>query len=84
MHKAMEWKAHEMAAGRYPMAPGGPPPDGVRISCVMSARAENAPRASAAPADACAGGTVTRRTVKLIRPPFGNSRDVPGMMRSTP
>jgi STE24 endopeptidase len=23
---AMEWKAHEMAAGRYPMGPGGPPP----------------------------------------------------------
>ena len=29
-------------------------------------------------------GTVTRRTVNLIRPPFGNKRDVPFMMRSTP
>lgn len=26
IHMAMEWKAHEMAAGRYPMGPGGPPP----------------------------------------------------------
>ncbi len=25
IHMAMEWKAHEMAAGRYPMGPGGPP-----------------------------------------------------------
>lgn len=26
IHMAMVWKAHEMAAGRYPMGPGGPPP----------------------------------------------------------
>ena len=26
IHMAMQWKAHEMAAGRYPMGPGGPPP----------------------------------------------------------
>lgn len=26
IHMAMEWKAHEIAAGRYPMGPGGPPP----------------------------------------------------------
>ena len=26
IHMAMEWKAHEMAAGRYPLGPGGPPP----------------------------------------------------------
>ena len=25
IHMAMEWKAHEMAAGRYPAGPGGPP-----------------------------------------------------------
>lgn len=26
IHMAMVWKAHEMAAGRYPIGPGGPPP----------------------------------------------------------
>jgi STE24 endopeptidase len=26
IHMAMEWKSHEMAAGRYPIGPGGPPP----------------------------------------------------------
>jgi STE24 endopeptidase len=26
IHMAMQWKAHEMAAGRYPIGPGGPPP----------------------------------------------------------
>lgn len=26
IHMSMQWKAHEMAAGRYPMGPGGPPP----------------------------------------------------------
>lgn len=25
IHMAMEWKAHEMAAGRFPLGPGGPP-----------------------------------------------------------
>lgn len=25
IHMAMQWKAHEMAAGRYPVGPGGPP-----------------------------------------------------------
>src|SRR5262249_43876157 len=29
-------------------------------------------------------GAVTRRSVRLIRPPSGNSVDVPGMIRSTP
>ena len=26
IHMSMQWKAHEMAAGRYPAGPGGPPP----------------------------------------------------------
>jgi STE24 endopeptidase len=26
IHMAMQWKAHEMAAGRFPVGPGGPPP----------------------------------------------------------
>jgi STE24 endopeptidase len=26
IHMAMEWKAHHMALGDYPMGPGGPPP----------------------------------------------------------
>jgi len=29
-------------------------------------------------------GTVTRRSVRLIRPPSGNNVEVPGMIRSTP
>jgi STE24 endopeptidase len=51
VHMAMQWKAHEMAAGRLAPSPGGPPigwrPDFV----VMSARPENAPRATEAPAE---------------------------------
>ncbi len=41
---SMVWKAHEMAAGRYPMGPGGPPPGWRPDFVVMSARPENAPR----------------------------------------
>jgi STE24 endopeptidase len=54
IHMAMQWKAHEMVAGRYPAGPGGPPigwrPDFV----VMSARPESAPRATVAPAEPAA------------------------------
>lgn len=53
IHMAMEWKAHEMAAGRYPMGPGGPPPGWRPDFVVMSARPENAPSAATpAPAPA--------------------------------
>jgi STE24 endopeptidase len=48
---AMQWKAHEMAAGRYPAGPGGPPAGWRPDFVVMSARPENAPRATVAPAD---------------------------------
>ncbi len=53
IHMAMQWKANEMAAGRYPMGPGGPPPGWRPDFVVMSARPENAPRgATAVPAEA--------------------------------
>jgi len=44
IHMAMQWKAHEMAAGRYPMGPGGPPPGWRPDFVVTSAGPENAPR----------------------------------------
>lgn len=47
IHMAMQWKAHEMAAGRYPMGPGGPPAGWRPDFVVMSARPENAPSATA-------------------------------------
>jgi STE24 endopeptidase len=43
IHMAMEWKAHEMAAGRYPIGPGGPPA-GWRPDFVVLR--ENAPAAN--------------------------------------
>ena len=54
IHMAMTWKAHEMAAGRYPMGPGGPPP-GWRPDFVVlredgTANAPPAPPAEPAPA----------------------------------
>ncbi|QGZ96995.1 M48 family metallopeptidase [Terricaulis silvestris] len=48
---AMQWKAHEMAAGRYPAGPGGPPAGWRPDFVVMSARPENAPSATVAPAE---------------------------------
>lgn len=50
IHMAMQWKAHEMAAGRYPIGEGGPPRGWRPDFVVMSARPENAPSATAAPA----------------------------------
>jgi STE24 endopeptidase len=47
IHMAMQWKAHEMAAGRYPIGPGGPPP-GWRPDFVVMR--EDGPPAPAAPA----------------------------------
>lgn len=46
IHMAMQWKANEMAAGRYPAGPGGPPPGWRPDFVVMSARLENAPSAA--------------------------------------
>jgi|CXWL01.1.fsa_nt_gi STE24 endopeptidase len=56
IHMAMEWKAHEMAAGRYPMGPGGPPegwrPDFVVLRERGAGPAATAPDPSpAAPSD---------------------------------
>lgn len=45
VHNAMVWKAHEIAAGRLPNTPGGPPPGWRPDFVVQSARPENAPRA---------------------------------------
>jgi STE24 endopeptidase len=50
IHMAMQWKAHEMAAGRYPMGPGGPP-EGWRPDFVV---VEEAAPATAAPAEPAA------------------------------
>ncbi len=44
IHMAMEWKAHEMAAGRYPMGPGGPP-EGWRPDFVVLREQASAPAA---------------------------------------
>jgi STE24 endopeptidase len=48
IHMAMQWKAHEMAAGRYPAGPGGPPP-GWRPDFVVLGDAAPAPTPEAAP-----------------------------------
>ena len=45
VHNAMVWKAHEIAAGRLPNTPGGPPPGWRPDFVVQSARPENAPAA---------------------------------------
>lgn len=45
IHMAMQWKAHEMAAGRYLMGPGGPPPGWRPDFVVMHQSPANAPRA---------------------------------------
>jgi STE24 endopeptidase len=50
VHMAMQWKAHEMAAGRYPAGPGGPP-QGWRPDFVV---VEGAAPTTAAPAPAAA------------------------------
>jgi STE24 endopeptidase len=42
IHMAMQWKAHEMAAGRYPMGPGGPP-EGWRPDFVVLRESGEAP-----------------------------------------
>jgi STE24 endopeptidase len=56
IHMAMEWKAHEMAAGRYPMGPGGPPegwrPDFVVIRESGAAAPTPAPAVQPEPAPA--------------------------------
>ncbi|GAM97241.1 peptidase, M48 family [alpha proteobacterium U9-1i] len=52
VHNAMVWKAHEIAAGRLAESPGGPPPGWRPDFVVMSARPENAPRATPAPSPA--------------------------------
>lgn len=46
VHNAMVWKAHEIAAGRFPASPGGPPEGWRPDFVVQSARPENAPRAA--------------------------------------
>ncbi len=51
IHMAMEWKAHHMALGDYPMGPGGPPP-GWRPDFTQPGGAASAPPALAEPATA--------------------------------
>jgi STE24 endopeptidase len=51
IHMAMVWKANEMAAGRIPMGPGGPPP-GWRPRFVVVDEAQGAPPVSAATPEA--------------------------------
>ena len=51
VHNAMVWKAHEIAAGRLPNTPGGPPPGWRPDFVVQSARPENAPAAVTPPAE---------------------------------
>lgn len=51
VHNAMVWKAHEIAAGRLPNTPGGPPPGWRPDFVVQSARPENAPNAVTPPAE---------------------------------
>jgi STE24 endopeptidase len=46
VHMAMQWKAHEMAAGRYPAGRGGPPEGWRPDFVVVSERPENAPAAA--------------------------------------
>ena len=50
IHMAMQWKAHEMAAGRYPTGPGGPPPGWRPDFVVLQPRTNPAP-SPAAPSD---------------------------------
>jgi STE24 endopeptidase len=50
IHMAMEWKAHHMALGDFPMGPGGPPPGWRPDFVVASQRPENAPTAATTPA----------------------------------
>lgn len=57
IHMAMVWKAHEMAAGRYPMGPGGPPPGWRPNFAVMGEG--NAPAAAPAPATTTTPATTT-------------------------
>lgn len=52
VHNAMVWKAHEIAAGRFPNSPGGPPPGWRPDFVLQSARPEAAPRAAAPAAPA--------------------------------
>jgi STE24 endopeptidase len=56
IHMSMQWKAYEIAAGRFPPSPGGPPPGWRPDFVVMHQGAQNAPRATpeaspAAPSD---------------------------------
>ncbi|MGE3929319.1 MAG: M48 family metallopeptidase [Hyphomonadaceae bacterium] len=49
VHRAMTWKANEIAMGRAPASPGGPPPGWRPDFVVMSARPEAAPSAAPSP-----------------------------------
>jgi STE24 endopeptidase len=51
VHNSMVWKAHEIAAGRLPNTPGGPPPGWRPDFVLQSARPENAPSAVTPPAE---------------------------------
>lgn len=51
VHNAMVWKAHEIASGRLPNTPGGPPPGWRPDFVLQSARPENAPSAVTPPAE---------------------------------
>ncbi|MGD9968472.1 MAG: M48 family metallopeptidase [Hyphomonadaceae bacterium] len=51
IHMAMTWKAHEMAAGRYPLGPGGPR-QGWRPDFVVLRERGEAPAAQAPPTPA--------------------------------
>ncbi|MDX2274242.1 MAG: M48 family metallopeptidase [Hyphomonadaceae bacterium] len=48
IHMSMQWKANEIAVGRLPPSPGGPPPGWRPDFVVMHQGAQNAPRATAA------------------------------------
>lgn len=48
IHMAMQWKAHEMAAGRYPAGPGGPP-EGWRPDFVVMRESAGATQPASAP-----------------------------------
>ena len=71
--------------------PGGSMKDRVALNIIRDAERRGLLTAGGTIVEATSGntgagddGTVTRRTVKLSRPPFGKRRDVPFMMRSTP
>jgi STE24 endopeptidase len=65
IHMAMEWKAHHMALGDYPMGPGGPPPGwhpdftqpGGAAAAPPAAPAATATPAAATPAPSPAEGS---------------------------